>query len=196
MKRLFSLVFLSLILTSCEEKDCERFDFSNRVTGWHLFPDREPEYLFESDSITKTFERVYEDVSKSETISCGGGCECNRLFHATYFGHSIRFQSSVLYDIDREDYPQPIIFSANNQDIHFDMDASANIIGNYADGDSINPQVTFTVLDTLSLNNDTYSKVLHVISLKETFVTQWWISYGFGLVAFEHDGETYFRKKE
>lgn len=196
MNRIFTLFLISLVLVSCDEKDCKSFDFSNSVAGWHLFPDRQSEYLFESDNSTKTFERVYEDVSKSETITCGGGCQCNRLFHATYFGHSTRFQSTVLYDIDREEYPQPIIFSANNQDILFNTDASANIIGNNADGSPINPHIIYEVIDTVSLNNNLFSNVLHVTTLEETFVTEWWISYGIGLVAFEQDEKIYYRKKE
>ena len=192
IKQFLILLFLSQILVSCEEKDCKAFDFSADVVGWQLFPDRQTEYIFESDSTLKVLERTIETVSKARSFTCGGGCRCNSRFHSSYLVDFTRFESTVMYDYERDRHP--VSYTANVAEVVFDLDGNGNPVGTAFNGEVLNSNSEYELLDTFIVGDTTYDRVLHVIILEESLITEFWVAYGTGLIAYIQQEELFLKQ--
>jgi hypothetical protein len=193
MRRILLLIVLALSFSSCE-RDCEAFDRSREIAKWHLFPELNSEYVFESTNEERIFIKRRGEIDKFETIKCLSDCDCTRLFTGDYEDERLNLQCVIVYDQDGEFKPTPISYDFDYRTVEFDVTSWGEIIGEENDSVPMNLGIEYENIDTITFGNTLYDKVLHVYLPNEADVSDYWIARGVGLVAFQEDSVRFIRK--
>ncbi|NEN23964.1 hypothetical protein G3O08_10680 [Cryomorpha ignava] len=198
MRRIILLLVWAFIVSSCaREKECEAFDKSREIAKWHLFPALDSVYIFSSDNQEMRLTKERGILSELETKECGfnRSCDCRRYYIGYYGNDSHYIRSNIIYDEDGDPIYRPAIFYEFDEIYAwFEVTSSGEMLRVADDTTSSDPVIEFENLENLTIDEQEYQDVLHLLMPEQSEISDYWVARNMGLVALQKDSILFTRK--